>query len=90
MFTKDNQVVEILAQIVKQRTLSSYTSDSDDSLENLKKNITMDSMQSFLDNVANTAKQTINSKSDDSSDDETSIQEMVIFNQKLLSKIKLI
>lgn len=86
MFKKDNQMVEILAQIVKHRTLSSYTSDSDDSLENLKKNITMDSMQSFLDNVANTAKQTINSKGDESTDDETSIQEMLVFNQNFLSE----
>ncbi|RNA03011.1 hypothetical protein BpHYR1_014592 [Brachionus plicatilis] len=86
MFKKDNQMVEILAQIVKHRTLSSYTSDSDDSLENLKKNITMDSMQSFLDNVANTAKQTINSKGDESTDDETSIQEMLVFNQNFLNQ----
>lgn len=79
-------MVEILAQIVKQRSMSNSTTDSDDSLENLKKNITMDSMQSFLDTVAKKTKETISSKIDELSDDETSIQEIVIFNQKLLSK----
>ncbi|CAF0724403.1 unnamed protein product [Brachionus calyciflorus] len=86
--SKDKEVVEILAQIVKQRTSSNCSSDSEDSLENIKRTITLDSMQSFLDNVVNAAKNTVNSKIEDLSDqdDEISIQEMVIFNQKLLDE----